>query len=167
MESEYNKNSSSFWSEYITWNGLEKAAYNYHQQICKNHPVDFSISFKKSLNSDYFTCLSYNKDGLLWTLKLLMDYSNDKYLPYGIYCSNERDLIFIDDDEQIELFLNELHNLPNMTDEIYHIYFDYLKMQNKATRDYYNSLISKEELKAIHYNNSQKLPLTNEKVLKK
>ena len=164
-QSEYNKNSPSFWSEFISWEGLQKAAQKYHNKISKDSYIDFPIQFNKDLScNSFFSSLSFVKNGVLWIMNITNNYNNEKYLPWGIYCVNGHEILLIDDEEKIEYFLNEMHNVINMTDELFNTMYSYMKAQNKITRDYKKNLISKDELIRLHDINSNHLEVEDQKV---
>lgn len=117
----------------------------YHDKICYNHLINFPMCIRSGIYNNQYSEFSFTKNGVLWRLVTNGSFDNLNELPWGIYCFDQNNSYFIDDDEKIEYFLYKIYEMPDCSKEEKDIFYHYLKKHNKITRDYYNKLLSKEE----------------------
>ena len=142
-ENEYNPKSTSFWREIISWDDIEIAAKSYHDKINSNHLINFPMTNRAGIYSNQYSEFSFTEDGLLWKLVTHSIYDIENELPWGIYCYDNNNCKFINDDNQIEYFLSKINELQDTSTDIKRLFYQEFKKRNKVTRDYYNKLISK------------------------
>ncbi len=145
FESEYNDKSSSYWREIITWNNLEDVAKEYHDKICHNHLISYPMCIRSGIYSNQYSEFSFTESGILWRLVTNGSFDNQNELPWGIYCFDQNNRYFIDDEEKIEYFLSKIYEMSDCSEDEKDLIYFHLKKCNKITRDYYNNLLDKEE----------------------